>query len=59
LAGEIAEKFGVQPEMIKDGGGVFDVTVDGRLIFSKHEVDRFPENSEVLSSIESLNADST
>lgn len=34
---------------IEPGGrGQFDVFADGKLIFSKHEVGRFPEDREVL-----------
>ena len=36
------------PELIEGRGGVFDVTVDGRRVFSKHEVGRFPEEQEIL-----------
>ena len=36
------------PELIQGRGGVFDVVVDGRRIFSKHEAGRFPEESEIL-----------
>jgi selenoprotein W-related protein len=41
-------KTGSEPELIAGGGGLFDVAVDGRLIFSKHDAGRFPENQEVL-----------
>jgi selenoprotein W-related protein len=37
--------------MIEGGGGIFDVKVDGELIYSKHETGRFPEEDEVLESI--------
>ncbi len=33
--------------LIAGGGGVFDVVVDGRLVFSKHETGRFPDAGEV------------
>jgi selT/selW/selH-like putative selenoprotein len=33
---------------VKGGGGVFDVVADGKLVFSKHEAGRFPEEEEVL-----------
>ncbi len=36
------------PTLEKGSGGVFDVTVDGRLVFSKHQAGRFPEVEEVL-----------
>lgn len=33
--------------LIADSGGVFEVMVDGRLVFSKKEVGRFPEPGEI------------
>lgn len=38
-------------------GGIFDVHVDGELIFSKHQVGRFPENDEVLDAIQKIAPD--
>jgi len=35
--------------LIPGHGGVFDVTVDGKLIYSKKAVGRFPQPGEVLS----------
>jgi selT/selW/selH-like putative selenoprotein len=37
--------------LIKGSGGVFDVTIDGKLVFSKHESERFPETREILDAI--------
>jgi selenoprotein W-related protein len=34
------------------GGGVFDVVVDGELVFSKHHTGRFPEEWEILDALE-------
>jgi selenoprotein W-related protein len=34
-------------EIIPSGGGVFEVTLDGRLIFSKKATERFPEYDEI------------
>ncbi len=48
MAAEIKRETGVDPELIKGDNGVFDVVVDGRLIYSKHETGRFPEHQEVL-----------
>jgi selT/selW/selH-like putative selenoprotein len=33
---------------VKGKGGIFDVSLDGKMVFSKHEVGRFPEEDEVL-----------
>ena len=38
----------MEPRLIEGDGGIFDVIVDGRLLFSKHEEGRFPETDEVL-----------
>jgi len=34
--------------MIKGSGGVFEVTVNGDLVYSKKATGRFPEHDEVL-----------
>ncbi len=49
---ELRDGLGVESELIKGGGGVFDVTVDGKLVYSKLETGRFPEPGEVLKLIE-------
>lgn len=51
MAEAIQDETGVKPELIGGAGGIFDVEVDGKMIFSKHKVGRFPENFEVLSQI--------
>ena len=33
---------------MKGDNGIFDVEVDGKRIYSKHETGRFPEDDEVL-----------
>ena len=49
-------KFDIDAELIKGGGGIFDVKVDGQLIYCKKETGRFPEHSEVLDSLSKLHA---
>jgi predicted Rdx family selenoprotein len=49
LAAAIQGETGVEAELIPGGNGIFDVVVDRKKIFSKHEADRFPENAEILS----------
>jgi selT/selW/selH-like putative selenoprotein len=43
----------VEPHLVEGGGGVFDVTVDGSMVFSKFEAGRFPEPGEVEEAIRS------
>jgi selT/selW/selH-like putative selenoprotein len=52
LAATLKDAFGAEPQLIKGGGGEFIVTVDGRKIFSKKEVGRFPEHDEIVEAIQ-------
>ncbi|MDX6479536.1 MAG: Rdx family [Gaiellaceae bacterium] len=40
---------GVDAKATAGGKGQFDVVRDGELVFSKHEVGRFPEEAEIIS----------
>ena len=47
---EIKEGFAeANVEIIEGSGGVFEVTVDGSLIYSKKETGQFPEKGKVIS----------
>ena len=43
----------VESKLVASGGGVFEITVDAELIFSKKSLNRFPEDGEVLELIRS------
>jgi selenoprotein W-related protein len=47
LSAELQQALGVQPELIPGGGGIFDVKVDGKLVYSKDASGRFPQPGEV------------
>ena len=38
-------------ELVRGNDGIFDVVVDGDLIFSKHQKSRFPEAPEILEAL--------
>ena len=48
MAASLKGEFGVESKLIKGDQGIFDVTVDGDVIFSKLEQDRFPTNDEII-----------
>ena len=48
MAERIQKKFKVKPELIEGNNGVFDVKLEDELIFSKYELNRFPEGDEVV-----------
>ena len=47
------DRFGAEIELIEGSKGVFDVVVDGELVFSKHTTGRFPDNQEIVKKLES------
>jgi selT/selW/selH-like putative selenoprotein len=42
---------GIEVELIKSDGGAFEITADGKKIFSKLELERFPEESEIVNAL--------
>jgi selenoprotein W-related protein len=52
LAAALKAGFGVEAQLIQGGGGVFDVTVDDEVIYSKHDTGRFPTNEEIVALIQ-------
>ena len=54
LAAELKDRFGVDSALKPGHGGVFDVVVDGQLVFSKKETRRFPRPGEVGDAIDAL-----
>jgi selT/selW/selH-like putative selenoprotein len=44
----LEEKYGADVELVPGVGGVFEITVDGLLKFSKKQTGRFPTDEEVV-----------
>jgi selenoprotein W-related protein len=47
LGDELKNQFGAEVQLIASSGGVFEVNVDGDLVFSKKSLARFPEDGEI------------
>jgi selT/selW/selH-like putative selenoprotein len=47
-------EFGADARLIQGKNGVFEVTVDENLVFSKRTLGRFPDPGEVASAIKAL-----
>jgi selenoprotein W-related protein len=52
MGDELEKNLGAEVELIAGANGIFDVTVDGRMIFSKSEQGRFPQTDEIVSLIQ-------
>lgn len=58
MAEELVEQFKgsiTEIKLLPSGGGVFEVMLDDKLIFSKKELDRFPESGEISKLIKETN----
>ena len=42
------EKYGAEVELVPGVAGIFDITVDGKLKYSKKATGRFPTDDEVI-----------
>jgi selT/selW/selH-like putative selenoprotein len=50
----LSRELGIDAELVRGDRGVFDVTVDGTAIFSKHSAGRFPDEASLVETIRSL-----
>jgi selenoprotein W-related protein len=46
------KQLGIKPQLVKGTGGVFEVTVDGELVFSKKKTGRFPDPGEITGKLQ-------
>jgi len=51
VAAEIEEKYPEEVECVPGSGGVFKIIVDGKVLFDKKIMGRYPEEGEILSLI--------
>ena len=56
MAAELQERLGIESELIEGDRGIFDVRVDGDLVFSKAGMRRFPRPGEIPELIEARRA---
>lgn len=52
MGDELKKTLGAEIELIGGANGIFEITVDGKMIFSKSEQGRFPETEEIVSLIQ-------
>jgi selT/selW/selH-like putative selenoprotein len=54
LAATIKQKFKCPVELVPGGNGVFEVSADGKLLFSKRQSVRFPNGDEIVKALSTL-----
>jgi len=55
----LKEELGIDTELIKGSGGVYEVRLDGSLIFSKIAIGRFPETEEIAALVNKMKEKAT
>ncbi|MCP4674033.1 MAG: hypothetical protein GY854_00635 [Deltaproteobacteria bacterium] len=48
MADELKNEFGANVKLIGGAGGIFDVALGDEMVFSKHEIGRFPDPGEIV-----------
>jgi selT/selW/selH-like putative selenoprotein len=53
LGDELKKELDAEIELIAGGGGIFDISVDGNMVFSKFKKGHFPQPEEIVGLIKS------
>ncbi len=48
----IKNKYSITAELVEGVGGIFDVSIDGRTVYSNQETYRFPTDEEIFEAID-------
>ncbi len=48
MGATIARATGIEAELIEAGQGIFDVAVDGKIIYSKYRTGEFPAEEHIV-----------
>jgi len=48
MGDELKKNLGADIELVAGSNGIFDITVNGKVIFSKFKQGRFPQTDEVI-----------
>ena len=53
MAAKIKDALGAESFLIEGAGGIFDVNVDGKLVYSKHQTGEFPDEDALVDEMRS------
>jgi selT/selW/selH-like putative selenoprotein len=56
LQAAIKDKYGITARLREGAGGIFEVSIDDRLVYTNQETYRFPENEEIFAEIDKAKA---
>jgi predicted Rdx family selenoprotein len=56
LQAAIKDKYGITASLREGAGGIFEVSIDERLVYTNQDTYRFPENEEIFAQIDAAKA---
>ena len=54
MAAKIKDALNEESFLIEGAGGIFDVNVDGKLVYSKHQTGGFPDEGALVGEMQAL-----
>ena len=48
MGDELKKNLGADIELVAGGNGVFDISLNGKMIYSKFEQERFPQPDDII-----------
>jgi len=54
LAATLKKELGVDAQLVRGSGGIFEVSVDNQRVFSKKDEGRFPAESEIVEKLRAI-----
>ena len=52
MAAKIKDTLGEESFLIEGAGGIFDVNVNGKMVYSKHETGNFPDEDALVAELQ-------
>ena len=52
----IKQKYGMTAELVEGAGGIFEVYIDGRTVYTNQTTYRFPSDEEIFEQIDAAKA---
>ena len=54
MAATLKKEFGLDAEIVRKSGGIFDVSVDNEKIYSKYDTGTFPSEKEIVDKLRAM-----
>jgi predicted Rdx family selenoprotein len=54
LQAAIKERYGITAQLDEGAGGIFEVSIDGRVVYTNQTTYRFPTNEEIFAQVDAV-----